>query len=1133
MNMNIVQSSKFLKIWLLVVVVLLPAKCPAAPTSLVDVPAFGLRIPRYFRISVYANDNLVHDVRAMTVNARGQLVVSGPGYIKVLKEDARSEKLRASQDLYGYVHVLWNGDSKAVAESSVLFAQPTNGADALYADGTYLYAIVDGVLCRYSDTDGDNIADGEPEKLLELGGGDHGMHSIRKGPDGYLYVITGSQAGVSRKHASSLNSPVHQPEAGAVLRLTPDGMSSEVITHGLNNPQDLDFNWLGDLFTFESETPADLHLPWYTASRFTHLGHGLHHGWKMAGTNSARPLPEYYPDVAESLATAPPGKAEGIKVYRHIVFPEYYQEGMFAADWARGQVLFVPLTVEGASYSSQTDIFMESMGTQAFAPTDIEVASDGSLWIASGGQGMPGMIYRVQYVGGDAADRRAWELDEYDAVFRILRTPQPFDAWGRAYWVSRAINQGQDVFGRIAVNEEAMTNARVRAIEILTEAFNGLSVREARMTCQSRYPEVRARAAWSLGRIPCTDFAPLLLNLTTDRDAGVRRCALEAMGDRFLDMDMADFVPAIQANLNHADKRVRLAAARLAALLPPGYWNELWGSLKNGDPSSRLAAAMAGVWRTPVFGVDTNLLEIALSAWKITTVPQVRLDAVRLMITAWGEARLTNVTTDVFASYESVLNWHDYPVGAEKIRQALRPAFPSGNSDLDWETARLLAFLEDSDSQVLSRLLRLINSQTLLENDFHYLAVMAKLPGIRSKEIPGQTAAAIMGLDRKLQMVPAAMRKSWQSRFQIVFEQLIKRDPGLGEALLRHPDFAREGNLPLAVRLGTVQKARVAALFLQSANRQPNYVWSEPLVELLSVLPPASVVPLFRHQWANPSLRDEIALRLTVQPDKLDRAKFLYGLNSARWEVVEACVGALRGLPSDSRPENLAAMFRLLKRLASDPKQQALRGRLVSLLEYTTGRKMNISERGVDDSRIAVLYQPVILDFTRKQPDLARWVLGGNGASLDKWQAILKQVPWSKGNAKRGETVFQQTGCADCHAQENRVGPDLRLITPRSSPTELMMEVNFPYRTVADEYRLAEVETRSGNRIVGRILYESSEDLVLQLDSLRAMRLHSEEIRSYNLLNRTLMPDSMLEGMAPSAVADLHSFLNSLQVLKN
>ena len=96
---------------------------------------------------------------------------------------------------------------------------------------------------------------------------------------------------------------------------------------------------------------------------------------------------------------------------------------------------FFALQPDGASYRTQAEVFLESIGTSGFDPTDVVVAPDGSLFVCMGGRGTQGAVYRIEYVGGAENTARPTA----SALESVLQAPQPLDAWSRARWMRRAV----------------------------------------------------------------------------------------------------------------------------------------------------------------------------------------------------------------------------------------------------------------------------------------------------------------------------------------------------------------------------------------------------------------------------------------------------------------------------------------------------------------------------------------------------------------------------------------------------------------------------------------------------------------------------------------------------------------------
>ena len=215
-------------LWTLTVAMLLAPRLAWCAQSSDD-----LSLPPGFRCELYADDELAHDVHCLTIDSQGRVVVSGVGYVRALLDT----------------------DHDNVADRVQEFtAGPETGAQGMYFDGPDLICTGDGGLLRYRDANRDGQADGPAEVLMPLKtGGEHHAHSVQKGPDGWWYVLVGNFAGVSARDVTDPSSPIRQPQAGVVLRISPDFQSRQVFTDGFRNPYDFAFSAQGDLFTFDSD----------------------------------------------------------------------------------------------------------------------------------------------------------------------------------------------------------------------------------------------------------------------------------------------------------------------------------------------------------------------------------------------------------------------------------------------------------------------------------------------------------------------------------------------------------------------------------------------------------------------------------------------------------------------------------------------------------------------------------------------------------------------------------------------------------------------------------------------------------------------------------------------------------------
>jgi putative membrane-bound dehydrogenase-like protein len=353
---------------------------PISPASS-QTPAPGLRVPPGFVVTEFADDKLANDIYSMTIDAKGRVVVSGRGYIRILVDD--------------------NNDGRA--DRAIPFADgPKDGAQGMLWEGKSLFVTGDGGLRRYHDKDGDDRADGPSELIRALKtGGEHDAHEIRRGPDGWLYVLCGNSTRIDKSYARLATSPIKEPIAGCVLRFTPDLKSSEIVADGFRNAYGMDFNSDGELFTYDSDNERCVSLPWYEFTRFYHVMAGGHYGWQSPQRGTFWRMPPYFCDVVAPVTTVGRGSPTGVVCYRHVQFPQRYRRGMFALDWTFGKVHFLKLQRDGSSYTCDKEVFLEATGDNGFAPTAAAVHPEtGDLFVSIGGRGTRGAVYRIRYSKG-------------------------------------------------------------------------------------------------------------------------------------------------------------------------------------------------------------------------------------------------------------------------------------------------------------------------------------------------------------------------------------------------------------------------------------------------------------------------------------------------------------------------------------------------------------------------------------------------------------------------------------------------------------------------------------------------------------------------------------------------------------
>jgi putative membrane-bound dehydrogenase-like protein len=1087
----------------------------------------GFKVPPGFAVSLYADDDLAHDIYSMTIDAKGRVAVAGRGYVKILHDD--------------------NGDGRA--DRATLFSKkPASGAHGMYFDGPDLVCTGDDSLMRLRDTNDDGVADGEPEKWSRLRHPEHGANGVVKGPDGWFYVACGNDAEVTEKHASTPHSPVKKPNCGAIVRFSPDGKQSEIFAHGFRNPYDLDFNEHGHLFTVDADGERDQYLPWYTPTRLFDVAQGMHHGWVLRGWTRSWNRPAYFPDNVERLVEIGRGSPTGLVCYRHRAFPQKYRGGIFSACWTLGIIYYFPLTPKGSSYTSHKEIFMQTTGQTGFAPVDLAVGPSGDMFVAIGGRGTRGGVFRVRYRATTPIPPSADD---------ILAADQPLSSWSRAKWLPLSRRLARSRIEETVTNVELPLQHRLRAVEVLTEVHEDVVLKPSTNESLS----VVARTLWATGRWLAGN--PEVSEAVWKRIDLVRRNALR-----------------------YQSPAARRAAWEMMAALSPAQWkafgeyNKLsvgaWGyGLGADDRRTRSAALLAAnaagvdevlrqsselIERLESFPVDdwalrpatrpqrvrlslpwlarekatnqfiagADYFETCLIALRVSADPVGQLEALRLLQLACGDMFLAESRPDLYAGYAPARTI-DWPEEARRnvvtaVKQALAT---TKDHAVSREAARLLGMLGKADPDSLLSVVTFATKQSSVEDDLHFLIVLSRLPGERSRPATLLSAVALIQLHHKVNALDYQVSRNWPFVVGEIFDELCKRDPGLAQAVVNDRDFGLSEHTLFAERMPKELRNKAARkIFDVAIKAQDAARWSAEMVALVGGLSDADVLPKLRELWEDePGLRDSIALVLARSPVEDDRSRLVAALVSPDPKVIIAAAKSLRSLAKPGKPDEIADAMRMLREYCVPGKHAEVRQELVSLLAHWTDQRIAIDEARQKDLR--AVYQPWFDWFAKTHPREAAKLAGLGEVDAAAWAKRLNSIDWTAGDAARGRKIFDARSCNRCHGGNSRLGPDLVGVTRRFSRGDLFASIIDPNKDVSPLYQTSQLTTKTGQTHVGILIYESPEGSLLQTGPDTTIRITDEDVAKRRPSRQSLMPTNLLTGATDQDLADLYAYMQA------
>ncbi len=517
-----------------------------------------------FVVERLATDEQVGSLIAMTFDASGDVLASREGGGLLLVRDK---------------------DKDSKFETVEPYCAQVKNIQGILSLGNRVYAVGDGpeggALYQMTDSDGDGHCD-SLTALLKYRGviGEHGPHTVRLGPDGLLYVLSGNFAQIATSidprspYVTTYEGDLVQPRyedpkghavgvpapGGSFIRTDTNASFVEMVAGGFRNPYDFTFNSDGELLTYDADMEWDMGSPWYRPTRLIHVTPGGEYGWRSGWAK----WPEYYLDSLPAAADMGPGSPTGMVYYDHTAYPPRLQHTLFVADWALGQIHAIKLERNGASYKATQSTFLKGRPLNV---TGLDVGPDGCLYFCTGGRGTDGGIYRVRWTGVGPPQN----IDFGQGIQQALNQPQLQSDWARARVAAVRRNLGdqwQTELEKILTDQRNTPKDRLRAIELLT--FFGPPPSAALLSelTTDQDPAMRAQVARLMGNRTERELGEPLVKMLSDADPWVRRVACEAVAHRGTEAA----VPALISLLGDQDRFVAFAARRALEKIPADQW---------------------------------------------------------------------------------------------------------------------------------------------------------------------------------------------------------------------------------------------------------------------------------------------------------------------------------------------------------------------------------------------------------------------------------------------------------------------------------------------------------------------------------------------------------------------------------
>ena len=1055
------------------------------------------RIDAAFDIERVADNEQTGSLIAMTFNEFGHILAS--------REN-------------GPLLLIYDSDKNGSFDQIREYSDKVNHCQGILALNGHVFVTANGpqgkALYRLSDEDQDGQLE-DIRTLVEFEGDteEHGVHGLTLGPDGLIYIVLGNHVVPKQPydaksphrhyyegdlvvpryedpggHAVGIKAP-----GGVVIRTDIDGSTVELVAGGLRNSYDLAFNREGELFVHDSDMESDEGTTWYRPTQLYHVQPGSEFGWRSGWAKWS----EYFIDNLPPVGKTGRGSPTGAVVYDHFMLPEQFHNSLFLADWSEGRILNVSLTQDGASYRTQSEVFLEGTPLNV---TDLAVGSDGALYFSTGGRGTNGGIYRINWRGEVPQN----VMDLGTGISAAIRQPQLHSAWSRQNIASIKQEMGDEWDSQIlgvALSKDNPAEYRLRAMDLMQlygptpDNSLLLELSEARDTT------VRAKAVDLMGLYYDDKIIERLITMLEDPDAFVRRKVCEALVRVGETVEFSDLADILASN----DRSEAWAGRRLLENAPANSW---WSeALETTNPrvflQSALAVMIADPSRERAFDVLEHLSEMMTGFVSDGDF----LDLLRVL-------------------QVSLLRGELKPQEITELRDQLAEEFPSGNYLMNRELARLLAFTQESSA--LERYLKFLESDAPEIERLHvafYLRFLKE--GWNTEDRFALLDFYENALDWEggssytlyLLRVTRDMVKGLSTEEAIAVLNSGDEWPNaaLG-AMYRLPKILSESQRNILISLDE----RISHLDGDAYQRL-----GVGIVALLARSGDESSTQHLRTIWeTTPERRSAVAMGLALSPTGKN---WDYLVASLPVLEKQAAIDVLKQLSTVDQSPIDAEHFRQVILLGLNLKDQG--GEFaINLLEHWTETTLEPADEGID-GKLAVWQTWFSAEFPDHPPaelpqtdENEKW----NFAQLVEY---LTSSEGNSGSAENGAEVFAKAQCLKCHRFGNRgerMGQDLTSLSKRFTRKEVLESIVFPSHIISSQFASQTVILANGKTLTGIVGVGSPDEKVILQSDGKKVRIDKDDIEEIVPSKISTMPTGLLNNLTLREISDLFAYLGAI-----
>jgi putative heme-binding domain-containing protein len=242
--------------------------------------------------------------------------------------------------------------------------------------------------------------------------------------------------------------------------------------------------------------------------------------------------------------------------------------------------------------------------------------------------------------------------------------------------------------------------------------------------------------------------------------------------------------------------------------------------------------------------------------------------------------------------------------------------------------------------------------------------------------------------------------------------------------------------------------------------------------------------------------------------------------------------GVLRGLAAYDDPKTPAAILDVYSESSAAEKKDAL-NTLAARAPYAKALLAAVSDKRIPSKDLTAdvvrqlrnFKDRQINDLVAKHWGMVRETEADKVAEIARFKKLIADKGY--GDTRRGRAVFSRV-CQQCHTlfgEGGKIAPDITG-SNRGDLDYILQNAVDPNAVIPNDYRTSNIETKDDRSITGIVTKQDDVALTV-VTANETLVIPRNELKSVTQTELSMMPEGLLQAIAPDDVRDLLAYLRS------